>query len=158
MSWGNKMYEAESLGALPPGTYDAVIAKVELQVYDDAEYVNMQFKTPKGSAFEKFYTKNANPKAVSAGYGKMKSLAMACGWQPNEERRTLVRGHEEFADPRQLLGESVAITVTETEANGKTYTNVGGFRAVSYGDAGGQPYSTKADDISGGSEPFRGQF
>ena len=158
MSWGNQMYNAESVGALRPGIYVATIAKVEMQDYEGSRYVNVQFKAPEGSAFEKFYTEHSNPKAVSTGYGKMKQLAIACGWVADDERKTMTKNGMEFESPAQLKGLQVCITVAENEHNGKTYTNVTGYEPATFGSAGGQPYSTKADDISGGSEPFRGQF
>lgn len=159
MSWGNKMYEAESVGVLTAGTYEAVVAKVEQREHNGTTYINVQFKAQSGSIFDKFYTQHANPKAVSAGYGRMKQLAIACGWKPDDQRKTLVRGHEEFSDPRCLIGEKVTITVTENESNGKTYSNVSGFKPVGFGGNGGQTsYATQADDLGDGSTPFTGQF
>jgi hypothetical protein len=152
------MYQAESVGALSAGTYDAQIAKVEHQSYEGSEYINVQFKAQAGSAFEKFYTVHENPRAVSAGYGKMKQLAIACGWRPDDERKTLVRGQEEFTDPRVLQGERVQITVAEDRRGDKVYTNVKGFKAVTFGGAGEQQYARSPDDLSGGSVPYTGQF
>lgn len=158
MSWGNQMYNAESVGPLPAGVYEAVIAKVEKQTYDASEFVNIQFKAQGGSAFERFYTAHSNPKAVSAGYGKMKQLVLACGWQVDDERKTLVKGVEEFTDPRCLQGQRVVITITETENNGKTYANVSNFKPAGGRGLGGSQYTTSADQINDGPEPFRNQF
>jgi|GEM_PF-6416624 len=148
MSWGNKMYEAESVGKLGAGTYDASIVKVEQLTYEGSKYVNITFKAREGMAYEKFYTEHINPKAVSTGYGKMKQLAIACGWEENEQQKDYFKNGQSFM-PSLLRGEQVQITIEESQnADGsKTYLNVGNFRPLASGGAGGQPYATRADDI-----------